>query len=106
MTVYSLHTLTGIGLSLNNMPLDYPSRDDPEFSDIGPHVAGAHLGMDEAHVFEDNMQLVDLAREGIPTVATAQHARHVIEIIEAAYRAAETGQTQTLSTTFTPQAGA
>ena len=31
-------------------------------------------------------------------MATAEHARHVIEIIAAAYRAAETGQTQELTT--------
>ncbi len=44
------------------------------------------------------------ARKGVP--ATAEHARHVVEIIEAAYRAGETGQTQTLTTTFTPVEGA
>jgi predicted dehydrogenase len=48
---------------------------------------------------------VDLVREGTPTSATPEHARHVIEIIEAGYRAAETGQTQTLQTTFTPPEG-
>jgi len=73
---------------------------------FGPHVVGKHAEMDEAHVFEDIMQLVDLAREGIPTPATAEHARHVVEIIEAAYRAGETGQTQTLTTSFVPVEGA
>ena len=33
-------------------------------------------------------------------VPTAEHARHVVEIIEAGYRAAQTGQTQDLTTTF------
>jgi hypothetical protein len=56
--------------------------------------------MPEAHVFEDLMQLVDLVQEGMPTSATAEHARHVIEIIESAYSAAESGKTQTLRTTF------
>jgi predicted dehydrogenase len=37
-------------------------------------------------------------RDGVPTPVTAEHARHVVEIIEAAYRAAETGTTQTLTT--------
>ena len=46
------------------------------------------------------MQLVDWVREGTPTIVTAEHARHVVDIIESAYRAAETGQTQTLRTTF------
>jgi predicted dehydrogenase len=56
--------------------------------------------MGEAHVFEDLMQLVELVLEGTPTCATPEHARHVIEIIESAYRAAESGQTQSLRTTF------
>ncbi len=46
------------------------------------------------------MQLVGLVRDGTPTPVTPEHSRHVIEIIEAAYRAAETGQTQDLRTTF------
>jgi len=32
-------------------------------------------------------------------MATAEHARHVIEIIAAAYRAAATGRTRELTTT-------
>ena len=81
---------------------------DAAAGEIGllPHVTGRHREMEEAHVFEDIMQLVDWVREGIPSIVTAEHARHVIEIIEAAYRAAETGQTQTLTTTFTPPDGA
>ena len=47
------------------------------------------------------MQLVDWVRDGIPSRCAAEHARHVVEIIEAGYRAAETGQTQSLTTTFT-----
>jgi predicted dehydrogenase len=45
------------------------------------------------------MQLIDWIREDKPSIVTAEHARHVIEIIEAAYRAAETCQTQELTTT-------
>jgi hypothetical protein len=51
------------------------------------------------------MQLVDWVQKEVPTVSTAEHARHVIEIIEAGYRAAETGQTQMLTTTFDPPDG-
>jgi len=65
-------------------------------------VVGEHRELDEAHVFEDIMQLVDWAREGIPSPATAEHARHVVEIFEAGYRAAETGEAQMLTTRFTP----
>jgi predicted dehydrogenase len=65
-----------------------------------PHVVGAHRGIGEEHVYEDIMQLVDWIRDGTASVATAEHARHVIDIIESGYRAAETGQTQALRTTI------
>ena len=67
-----------------------------------PHVLGEHAKMAESHVFEDMMQLVDGIREDLPTIVTADHARHVIDIIESGYRAAETGETQRLTTTFGP----
>lgn len=70
--------------------------------DHQPHVVGAHQGMPESHVFEDLMQLVDWVREGRPSLAGAEHARHVIDIIESGYRAAETGVTQQLRTRFEP----
>lgn len=93
-----------VGTKFNGEPIDYPGR-DKGLSPIQmlPHVYDTpHQNMGEAHVFEDTMQLVDLINEGKPTAATAEHARHVIEIIEAGYKASETGQTQTLTTTFTP----
>jgi predicted dehydrogenase len=67
-----------------------------------PHVSGEHAQMPESHVFEDMLQLVDWVRDGKPSIADAAHARHVIEIIEAGYNAAQSGQTQELRTTFTP----
>ena len=70
--------------------------------DHQPHVVGPHAKMAESHVFEDMMQLVDWIRNGTPSIANAEHARHVIEIIQAGYQAAETGETQVLETTFTP----
>jgi len=99
-------TLTG--LSWNGKPLEYPGsdRDGGNAIRLLPHVDNSvHADMEEAHVYEDTMQLVRWVREGVPSNATAEHARHVIEIFEAAYRAAETGQTQTLKTTFTPPKG-
>lgn len=87
------------GNSLNGKPLDVP---DDGRDHRGPHVVGAHVGLGEEHVYEDIMQLVDYIREDIQPYGTAEHAAHVIEIFEAAYRAAETGQTQTLTTTFVP----
>lgn len=93
------------GKDLNGQPFDYPRRDEALTlpggdQSILPHVTGKHQGLGEEHVFEDSMQLVDLVREGIPTPSTPEHARHVIEIIEAAYSAAESGKTQRLRTTF------
>ena len=70
--------------------------------DHQPHVVGEHARMGETHVFEDLMQLVDAVRDGTPTLASPEHARHVIDIIEAGYRSAETGRAVTLHTTFDP----
>lgn len=98
-----------VGDRLNGQPIDYPGREEAERLGRGavlPHVKGAHKHMEEAHVFEDIMQLVDWVRDGVPSVVTAEHARHVIEIIEAGYRAAETGKTQELTTTFETVDGA
>ena len=67
-----------------------------------PHVVGQHTSMAESHVFEDLMQLVDWIQDGTPSIASAEHARHVIDIIESGYRAADTGLTQELGTTFDP----
>jgi predicted dehydrogenase len=100
-----------VGLELNGEPIDFEGREltahapawdwDAQMH-VLPHVVGAHREIAESHVFEDVMQLVDLARDGTPTAANAEHARHVIDIIEGGYRAAESGQTQALRTTFEP----
>lgn len=87
----------------NNEPIEYVGRElDAEYGLNGslPHVVGPHRQQEEAHVYEDIMQLVDWIREDKPTVATAEHARHVIEIFDAAYQSAQNGQAQTLRTTF------
>jgi predicted dehydrogenase len=100
---------TVVGLKLNGEPLAYPGRDEAEKAPHGasqgnqwllPHVVGPHREIEEAHVYEDVMQLVDWVREDKPTIVTAAHARHVVDIIESGYRSAETGQTQTLTTIF------
>lgn len=103
-----------IGLLMNGEPFDYPGREIARQHPAGalipaagggnewilPHVEGVHRDIGEQHVYEDIMQLVDWVREDKPSIVTAEHARHVIEIIEAAYRAAGTGHTQELATTF------
>jgi predicted dehydrogenase len=96
-----------VGLNLNGKPFEYEHRQHAEAAKIGvfnlgPHVVGTvHETMGEAHVFEDTMQLVDAVRDGTPSVASPEHARHVIEIIDAGYRSAQTGQAQALKTSFT-----
>jgi predicted dehydrogenase len=97
------------GLNLNQHPFDYPQRHLAEQHPGGvwagnqwilPYITGPHRDIDEQHVFVDIMQLVDWVRDGTPATASAAHARHVVEIIEAGLRAATTGQTQQLATTF------
>ncbi len=80
----------------------FGDRDLKQPFDFPPHVSGEHTTMPESHVFEDMMQLTDWVRDGRPSIATAEHARHVIEIIEAGYTAAASGQAQDLRTSFTP----
>jgi predicted dehydrogenase len=97
------------GILLNGEPFDFPGREltigapswdwDTQMR-VLPHVVGRHTQIPESHVYEDIMQLVDWIRDGTPTPVTAEHARHVIDIIESTYRAAETGKTQELTTTF------
>jgi predicted dehydrogenase len=97
------------GLFLNGSPFDFPGRElttsapswdwDVQMR-VLPHVTGRHREIPEAHVFEDVMQLVDWVRDGKASPVTAEHARHVIDIIESTYRSAETGSTQELTTSF------
>ncbi|HEX5414855.1 MAG TPA: Gfo/Idh/MocA family oxidoreductase, partial [Chloroflexota bacterium] len=100
---------TIVGLTLNGEPLRYPGREIAEQHPRGvqggnqcllPHVVGPHREIEEQHVYEDVMQLVDWVRDDKPSPVTAEHARHVVDIIESGFRAAETGETQELSTTF------
>lgn len=65
-----------------------------------PWVFGVHKELPERHVYADIMHMVDCVLNGKKPVVSAEHARHVIEIIELGYKAAETGVTQTLTTTF------
>ena len=65
-----------------------------------PIFTGVHRDIEEQHWYEDAVQLVDWVRDGPRSVATADHARQVIDIIESAYRLASSGQTQQLRTTF------
>jgi predicted dehydrogenase len=97
------------GLLLNGEPFDFPGREQTLHGSVTDwdaqmctleHVVGPHRGIPEAHVFEDIMQLVRWVREGVPSRVTAEHARHVVDVIESGYRSAEQGSTQSLATTF------
>ena len=83
------------GNTWNDEPIDLPGGNSAL-----PHVVGPHCDIQESHVYEDIMQLVDWIREDRPTIVTAEHARHVIEIFDAAYISARTGRAQELQTTF------
>jgi predicted dehydrogenase len=65
-----------------------------------PFVTEAHVKLGESHVFSDVMHLADCILHDKTPVVSADHARHVIEIIELGYKAAQTGQAQDLTTTF------
>lgn len=98
-----------IGLKLNGEPLVYPGSDVADTHPHGrwagnqwilPGVTPAHRDIDEHHVYADILSLVDAVHTGSTPVASAHHAAHVVEIIEAGLRAAETGITQELISTF------
>jgi len=91
-----------VGQEFNGQPIEYEGRDPVTGRAWLPHVVGPHREVEESHVFEDIMQLADLVREGTPTVSNAEHARHVIEIIESAYRSAQSGRVEELRTSFVP----
>ena len=63
-------------------------------------VTGIHREIIESGVYEEVNKLVLLILDRTPSVADAEHARHVIEIFVAAYRSAETGMVQEFTTTF------
>ena len=84
---------------LNGEPFDFPGREATLHSPVTDwdaqmyvleHVVGAHRQIPESHVFEDIMQLVRWVLDGVPSAVTAEHARHVVDIIESGYRSAAT----------------
>jgi predicted dehydrogenase len=97
------------GVLLNGEPFDFPGRvatlhgpitDWDAQMCVLEHVVGPHRQIPEAHVFEDIMQLARWVLDGVPSAVTAEHARHVIDIIESGYRSAARSSTEPLSTTF------
>lgn len=84
--------------------------DVPELKPVGegvyglatsmPHVTERHAAIPEPHVYADIMHCVNCVRSGVQPIASGEHAAHVIEIIEKAYLAAQSGQTQDLVSRF------
>jgi predicted dehydrogenase len=90
--VYGDPSLFGV----NQATLEAPSN---AFGSL-PFVTGAHANLPEPHVYSDIMHQVDCVLNDKKPVVSAEHARHVIEIFEAGYRSAQTGQMQELTTAF------
>ncbi|MFN8486646.1 MAG: Gfo/Idh/MocA family oxidoreductase [Caldilineaceae bacterium] len=65
-----------------------------------PYLKDEHLTLEEPHVYCDIMDLVDAVREDRAPRSPGEQARHVVEIIEKARLAMETGQTQTLTSSM------
>jgi predicted dehydrogenase len=59
-----------------------------------PCLAGPHADLPNAHVYADVLHLLDCVQEGIEPLAGGAQALHTVAVIEAAFRAAGTGQTQ------------
>jgi predicted dehydrogenase len=67
---------------------------------LPPFVTAAHAELEEAHVWADIVHLVDCIRHNRQPLASGEHARHVIEIIEMGYEAARTGRAQAIHSSF------
>lgn len=67
-----------------------------------PHLTDHQTTLGEPHIYEDINQLADWVLNGVEPYCTAEHARHVIEIIEAAYKSAEEGHVVDIKSTFEP----
>jgi predicted dehydrogenase len=65
-----------------------------------PLAPPPHAEILEQHVYLDLLDFVTAIREARRPLASAPHAAHVVEVIECAYRAAQTGQAQEIRSTF------
>ena len=65
-----------------------------------PYLTGAHLELDEPHIYVDIMDLVDAVQQGRAPIASGEQARHMVEIVEKARLAISSGAAQNLTSTF------
>lgn len=78
----------------------FGSLDQEEMIAELPYSFGKHSDITEAHVWMDIRHFIDCVLDDKKPIHSAEHARHVIEIIEKGYLAAETGERQVLTTKF------
>ncbi len=64
------------------------------------YLRGEHLTIEEPQAYADIMDLADAILEDRPPLASAEQARHVVELIEKAYLSVETRRTLDLESTF------
>lgn len=81
---------------------DEPFFEDPRMGFAMDGVSPEHLKLPEPHVYADLMSLIDYVREGKEPAATAEHGRHVLEIVEAGFESMRTGKTIDIKSSFTP----
>jgi predicted dehydrogenase len=65
-----------------------------------PCMAGIHEELGHVHVYSDILHLVDCVLENREPKATGEQALHTVEIINAVFQSAESGQVQNLETSF------
>lgn len=61
-----------------------------------PFMSGDHPNLPNVHVYADILHLLDCIQGTAEPLYNGALALHTVEVIEAAFRAAETGQTQTV----------
>lgn len=72
----------------------------PPLDDGARFLTPEHARVEEGHVYVDIRHFAECAASGRKPVASAEHARHVIEVFEAALASARSGRTVELATTF------
>jgi len=65
-----------------------------------PYLSGRHASLPEAQAYVDVMHLVDSILQDTSPLPTLEQARHVVEVIDRACLAAETGQRQCVESRF------
>lgn len=81
---------------------DEPLFDNPFTGMMMCGVPLEHMKMHEPHVYGDVLELINCVHDDSEPYASAEHGRHVLEIIEAGFESMRTGKTVELKTSFTP----